>query len=195
MFKQLILIRHGQSEGNLRGIKQGMWDAFGLTPQGRQEAKACGERIKVCKPDLLLMSPLLRAKETAELIAAELGNGSDITPEPLLREVDHGLLQGLDKSERERRFTKELELLRANGYDYSVVGGEALPDVRKRARNMQVGLCSYDQQVVAAVTHGGFLRILLQTFAQNDQAVFDCINGCIYIVEPARDGKFDIYPF
>ena len=63
---ELILLRHGQSEGNLARIFQGQLD-YPLTDKGREQARAARERLGDYTPDLLLSSPLKRAYETAQI--------------------------------------------------------------------------------------------------------------------------------
>ena len=71
---QVTLLRHGESIGNFEGRHQGQAD-FPLTERGRQQVNALVNRwIAEKKPfDLVISSPLARARETAEIIASSLG--------------------------------------------------------------------------------------------------------------------------
>src|SRR5512145_612212 len=70
----ITLLRHGESEGNLAGVIQGQMD-LPLTPRGCRQAEALGKhwKAKGVTFDRIVTSPLLRARQTAEIVAAELG--------------------------------------------------------------------------------------------------------------------------
>ena len=65
--KKLYFIRHGLSEGNVQEIWSGSTDTP-LHTEGRAQAKAAGQKAKKLKIDLVVSSPMSRAKETAEII-------------------------------------------------------------------------------------------------------------------------------
>jgi 2,3-bisphosphoglycerate-dependent phosphoglycerate mutase len=102
----LILLRHGESEWNLKNLFTG-WTDVGLTPKGREEARAAG-RLMVeagLVPDILFTSVLVRAIETADLAIEEAGWGSLPTRRSWrLNERHYGALQGLDKKETAEKF-------------------------------------------------------------------------------------------
>ena len=86
------LIRHGQSEGNLRQVFHGQFD-YPLTAQGREEALLCGEKLRDVPLVRCCASDLRRARETAELALS--GRDVPITLLPALREQNVGDLEGL----------------------------------------------------------------------------------------------------
>ena len=81
---KLYLIRHGQSEGNLRQVFHGQFD-YPLTAQGREEALLCGEKLRDVPLVRCCASDLRRARETAELALS--GRDVPITLLPALREL------------------------------------------------------------------------------------------------------------
>src|SRR4030066_2591894 len=89
----ITLLRHGQSQGNFEGRHQGQAD-FPLTDLGRQQTNALVDRWKAEKKeiDLIISSPLMRARETAEIIATVLG--IPLVFDPLWMERDNGLMAG-----------------------------------------------------------------------------------------------------
>ncbi|MEP7216314.1 MAG: histidine phosphatase family protein, partial [Anaerolineaceae bacterium] len=97
---RLILVRHGESEANARGIIQGRLD-FGLSELGRLQAQHVAERLMQEEIARLATSPLLRAAQTADVIGAVRG----IVPvvEPALVEYDAGEISGLTGDEIRRR--------------------------------------------------------------------------------------------
>lgn len=156
---RIFLIRHGQSQGNLDGIIQGADDP--LTALGRQQASAAGDWLAQ-RGDIthLYASPLARARETAGIIGAAIGQ----TPvlEPGLAEIDAGVAAGQlweewtlanpDAAERIRTRARTLD----DGWE----GGETGKQFRDRVRAawhdvVQRHLGTDD--VVAVVSHGGAL--------------------------------------
>lgn len=99
---RLAIVRHGQTVENARGRWQGLRDSP-LTDVGRQQARAVGERLKPQGPwAAIYTSPLGRAVESAELLAAALG-APVVPPERELREYDFGEWDGLTPAELEAR--------------------------------------------------------------------------------------------
>ncbi|MFX0092151.1 MAG: histidine phosphatase family protein [Candidatus Hodarchaeota archaeon] len=90
---RLVLVRHGESEGNSKGIIQGHTD-FPLTGRGRAQARDLAQRIlaKNIHFDLCYSSDLSRAAETAKIVANILN--LDVLYTPLLREFNLGVLEG-----------------------------------------------------------------------------------------------------
>src|SRR5678816_4557175 len=94
----LVLVRHGQSEWNLKNLFTG-WKDPDLTEQGIAEAKEAGRKLKAqgLSFDIAFTSVLTRAQHTLDLMLAEIGQ----TGLPIRRVVglgggDYGFLSGLD---------------------------------------------------------------------------------------------------
>jgi broad specificity phosphatase PhoE len=98
---RLILIRHGESEGNASGVIQGRMD-FGLSPTGLLQARATAAHLAALEVDRVVTSPLRRAADTAETIAGPLGQSVVHMPE--LMEYDIGEASGLSNAELRERF-------------------------------------------------------------------------------------------
>ena len=92
---RLLVVRHGQSEWNATGRWQGQADPP-LTDEGRRQSKVAGGALGTF--DAVVASPLLRAAETATIIAERLGIGPVLT-DPDLVERDAGEWQGLTRSQ------------------------------------------------------------------------------------------------
>lgn len=91
MTTRLLLVRHGQSVGNVKQILQGQ-DNGQLTDMGRDQARQVAEQLRDEPIDAFLSSDLTRAVETCRIIATP--HGKDITTTPLLRERDWGDFTG-----------------------------------------------------------------------------------------------------
>lgn len=96
--KKLYFIRHGLSEAN----KAGIWSGHSETPlsrEGREQARRAGRKAKDLSIDLIISSPLGRARETADIIAGEIGYPEDkIVVSELLKERSWGDLEGTPHS-------------------------------------------------------------------------------------------------
>jgi broad specificity phosphatase PhoE len=92
--KHLYFCRHGESEANLQRIFAGRMDTP-LTPHGCEQARLAGQHAGELGLDLIVASPLIRALETARIIAAEAGYPLDkIVTNDLLVERSWGSLEG-----------------------------------------------------------------------------------------------------
>lgn len=145
---RLLLVRHGQSEWNAAGRWQGQADPA-LTDLGRQQAREASRSIG--KVDAIVSSPLIRARETAEIIAEELGVGPVIEVEALA-ERNAGAWSGLTRDEIEARYPGYLaEGRRPPGWE---------PDesVRQRALGgLDALVRTFGAGEILCVTHGGVL--------------------------------------
>ena len=100
--QELLLVRHGQSTANARGIWQGQME-FPLSKKGRRQATLAGRALARAPFDGLYSSPLSRAFETAELIRREAGFSGEVIPVEGLSERHGGLLEGNTWAEQEER--------------------------------------------------------------------------------------------
>jgi probable phosphoglycerate mutase len=156
---RFLLIRHGQSVWNREARWQGQGDPP-LTERGRAEARSLAARLLRERPERLVASDLLRAAETAALLAAALGLEARL--EPRLREWDVGAWSGLTLAEVERRFPDELARVRAGDPEVRPGGGESRRELQARALAALSGLAREEAgRCVAVVTHGGLIRTLL----------------------------------
>jgi 2,3-bisphosphoglycerate-dependent phosphoglycerate mutase len=166
MDRLLVLVRHGQSEWNLKNLFTG-WKDPGLTGLGVEEARTAGRRLKArgLSFDVAFTSALSRAQETLRLILEEIGKPELRTiRDQALNERDYGDLSGLNKDEARKRWGEEQVHLWRRSYDVSPPGGESLKDTVARA------LPYYVQEIlpyvlggerVLVAAHGNSLRALV----------------------------------
>src|ERR1700758_3253120 len=101
----LVLVRHGQSEWNLKNLFTG-WKDPDLTEQGVAEAKDAGRKLKGqgLSVDIAYTSVLQRAQHTLALILTEIGQtGLDTHRDLALNERDYGDLSGLNKDDARKK--------------------------------------------------------------------------------------------
>jgi 2,3-bisphosphoglycerate-dependent phosphoglycerate mutase len=162
----LVLVRHGQSEWNLKNLFTG-WKDPALTELGVSEAKAAGQRLKALGLgfDTAFTSDLTRAQNTLALILAELGQSElPVAKDQALNERDYGDLSGLNKDDARKKWGEDQVHLWRRSYDVPLPGGESLKDTVARV------LPYYNQHILPAVlrgervivaAHGNSLRALV----------------------------------
>jgi 2,3-bisphosphoglycerate-dependent phosphoglycerate mutase len=162
----LVLVRHGQSDWNLKNLFTG-WKDPDLSPKGVEEAIAAGQRLKAkgLKFDLCFTSALTRAQHTLKLILAELGQtGLPETRDQALNERDYGELTGLNKDDARKKWGEEQVLIWRRSYDVPPPGGESLKDTLARALPYYMHMIQphvLDGKTVLVAAHGNSLRALI----------------------------------
>jgi 2,3-bisphosphoglycerate-dependent phosphoglycerate mutase len=162
----LVLVRHGQSEWNLKNLFTG-WRDVDLSPKGVEEAKEAGRRLKAqgLAFDVAFTSALIRAQRTLDLVLQELGQtGLPTTKDQALNERDYGDLSGLNKDDARKKWGEEQVHIWRRSYDVSPPGGESLKDTVARAlpyycQNILPEVLRGRRVLVAA--HGNSLRALV----------------------------------
>jgi 2,3-bisphosphoglycerate-dependent phosphoglycerate mutase len=150
---QLIMVRHGETEWNIRGIRQGHLDSV-LTEKGVAQAKALAQRLARENFTALYCSDLGRAVQTAKEIAALTGH--EIETDPRLRERHLGIFQGLSGEEIKAKHPEEYKLHRTLGPNYVIPGGESVRQQVERNVSFLNELAARHQgEQVVVVTHGG----------------------------------------
>jgi 2,3-bisphosphoglycerate-dependent phosphoglycerate mutase len=166
MDRILVLVRHGQSEWNLKNLFTG-WKDVGLTEKGVAEAKAAGERLKRkgLRFDIAYTSVLTRAQHTLDLMLDELGQkGLKTLKDQALNERDYGDLTGLNKDEARKKWGEEQVHVWRRSYDVPPPGGESLKDTLARALPYYVVHIQPDVlggKSVLVSAHGNSLRALI----------------------------------
>ncbi|EYR80358.1 MULTISPECIES: 2,3-bisphosphoglycerate-dependent phosphoglycerate mutase [unclassified Shinella] len=130
----LVLVRHGQSEWNLKNLFTG-WRDPDLTALGIEEAKAGGKAIAETgiKFDIAFTSDLTRAQKTLSLILDEIGQqGLETIRDQALNERDYGDLSGLNKDDAREKWGEEQVHIWRRSYDVPPPGGESLRDTGAR---------------------------------------------------------------
>jgi broad specificity phosphatase PhoE len=149
---RLLLVRHGQSEWNALGLWQGQADPP-LSDAGREEARLAATSLQGFG-GLFFASPLVRARETAEIISAELG-GRTVMLEPDVREIDAGDFSGLSNDQIEERMPEAWASLRAGTLD-AFPGGESRAHFLDRVRTALIGIAGrHPVDEILVATHGG----------------------------------------
>ena len=157
---QLIIVRHGETEWNIKSIRQGNLDSR-LTEKGMAQANALAQRLARESFTALYSSDLGRAVQTAEEVASVTGH--EIITDPRLRERHLGIFQGLSGEEIKQKHPEEYKLHRSLGPDYVIPGGESVKQqvTRNIAYLNEIGSKHLGETIVV-VTHGGVISGLFR---------------------------------
>ena len=166
MNRLLVLVRHGQSEWNLKNLFTG-WKDPDLTAQGVAEAHAAGKKLKAkgFQFDVAYTSALTRAQHTLTIMLDELGQaGLQTIKDQALNERDYGELTGLNKDDARKKWGEEQVHIWRRSYDVPPPGGESLKDTLARSLpyymyHIQPLVLSGKRVLVAA--HGNSIRSLI----------------------------------
>jgi 2,3-bisphosphoglycerate-dependent phosphoglycerate mutase len=162
----LVLVRHGQSEWNLKNLFTG-WRDVGLTELGVTEARTGGQALAETgiKFDIAYTSALKRAQHTCQIILDCVGqSGLETIRDQALNERDYGDLSGLNKDDARAKWGEEQVHIWRRSYDVPPPGGESLKDTG--ARVWPYYMTDILPQVLAGkkvlvAAHGNSLRALV----------------------------------
>jgi len=128
----LILVRHGRSEWNDKGLWTG-WKDIPLNDEGRAEAIRTAEALADIKIDLAFVPPQQRSKETLTIILDKLGATPPVTEIKAFMERDYGDYTGKNKWQVKEEIGEEEFMKLRRGWDYPIPHGESLKQVYERS--------------------------------------------------------------
>jgi 2,3-bisphosphoglycerate-dependent phosphoglycerate mutase len=161
----LVLVRHGESEWNLKNLFTG-WRDVDLSERGIAEARAAGRKLKAqgFGFDIAFTSALIRAQRTLELMLDELGQQNlPVVKDQALNERDYGDLVGLNKDDARKKWGEEQVHIWRRSYDVAPPGGESLRDTAARV------LPYYIQEILPRVLRGE--RVLVSAHGNSLRAL------------------------
>jgi len=163
---KLILIRHGESDGNVQRKFCGFKDVC-LTKKGIWQAERLAYRLKGLQVDAVYCSDLKRARHTAEIIFRD--RGVDIITNPKFREMNFGIWEGYTFEEVKSKYGygDEFNLWLENiNEKINIPQGESLVDLNNRVMAELGKILKKHEKVdkdetIALVCHGGTIRVIL----------------------------------
>jgi probable phosphoglycerate mutase len=151
---EILLVRHGETDWNVERRFQGHADPS-LNDNGRAQAHALAAELAAEHIDAVYTSDLTRARETAEIISAQLG--VDIVPRSELREIDVGDWEGLTWDDIERQFPDGRRRWDESGHGWE--GGETYEQLAERVVDaLRRIAAAHPGGRVLVVGHGGTIR-------------------------------------
>jgi broad specificity phosphatase PhoE len=183
---KLIMVRHGESEGN-RDRRFNISPDIPITELGRKQAQETAERIaRMFRPEAIIASPYLRARQTAEIIAEPLGLPVEVVHD--LHERDLGSLKGESYDVLRDLRRNDPAFDRQQGWLWKPEGGESYDDVRRRVMVAIEGLRErYPEHEVVVVSHGGVMLSMWAHLVGRWKDAHLPPNCGIVIVEHDRD--------
>jgi 2,3-bisphosphoglycerate-dependent phosphoglycerate mutase len=177
----LVLVRHGQSDWNLKNLFTG-WRDVDLTEKGVAEAREAGRKLKAqgIKFDVAFTSVLKRAERTLDLMLTELGQTAiPVFKDQALNERDYGDLVGLNKDDARKKWGEEQVHIWRRSYDVAPPGGESLRDTAARVlpyyiREILPRVLRGDRVLVSA--HGNSLRALVMVLDKHTPETITKLN-------------------
>ena len=155
---RILLIRHGQSQGNAER-RFGGHSATPLSELGRAQAEATARALRDEGVSAIYSSDLLRAVETAAPLARETGLGVGSTD--AFRERSVGRMEGLTFEDAAEQFPEEYAALLRRDFDHVLLGGESYRQLLDRAaRELDRAIETHRGGTVAVFSHTGTICIL-----------------------------------
>ncbi|MCB1481950.1 MAG: 2,3-bisphosphoglycerate-dependent phosphoglycerate mutase [Rhodobiaceae bacterium] len=171
MERLLVLVRHGQSEWNLKNLFTG-WKDPGLTERGVKEAHAAGKALKELglSFDIAFTSALSRAQRTLSIMLDELGQGDlETIRDQALNERDYGDLTGLNKDDAREKWGEEQVHVWRRSFDVPPPGGESLKNTAERV------LPYFEAEILPRVLKGE--RVLVSAHGNSLRALIMQLEG------------------
>ena len=178
---KLYLIRHGQSETNLKMIHGGQLDVS-LTQQGEKDAKSAGRLLEGISFSQVYTSDLKRAMQTADIALPAY----DKIPTALLREIGLGKLEGRKPEDCQAEYGERYITEKANR-NFRDFGGENYADHVKRAREFLDTVATEKDENIAAFCHEGTIKAMLDIVLNIGHWVsiknILCSNGSVTVLD------------
>jgi broad specificity phosphatase PhoE len=154
----IVLARHGETTWNKDRRFQGQLDVE-LNDTGREQARALAQRAAGHGFAALYTSPLVRARETAEIVGAQIGLQPRV--DDRLKEGDVGDWQNRYKEDIQRDEPDAWEAFRQGGEDFRFPGGESLGEQQERVIAALVDITQAGDLPALVVCHRGVIRCAL----------------------------------
>lgn len=217
---ELLLIRHGESEGNVAATEARLAGAevidvpardadVNLSDTGREQAKALGTALariaEEFRPDAVVSSPYARALQTAEIGVETAGWNVKVRTDERLRDRELGILDRLTRLGVETRFPEEAERrLWLGKLYYRPPGGESWADVALRLRSVldELNSLGTDHRVMLVCHDAVILLFRYVLEGMNEQEILDLAAGTSVLnasitryVRPSGEGPWTLESF
>ena len=156
---KLGMIRHAKTRWNLEKKIQGSTD-IALSSEGKIEAARWGALLKSEPFDLILSSPLIRAKETSQILSGQMD--LPLFYDRDLREQDFGDWEGQRIMDIRKNDPTEIEFQESRGWEFCPPGGESRTSVLERvSQALERTAKTFENQYILVVTHKSVIKILI----------------------------------
>jgi probable phosphoglycerate mutase len=174
---KLVFVRHGESEKNILKIKSSTKDKWPLTEKGRSHAETIAQNLSTMGTfDIIISSPILRARQTAEIISERLN--LPIVFDDSIGEYEYGNWNDLTHEEMSRKHQDYLEYKKhekgtQEHFNFKLGGAESRSDVVVRIRNFLEKIKKeYSGKNLIVVSHGGINGAIEMVLNNSDLETF-----------------------
>lgn len=174
---KLVFVRHGESEKNVRKIRSSTKDKWPLTEKGKLHAKNVAGKLSLLGNfDIIISSPVLRARQTAETISEQLN--VPIVFDDLIGEYEYGNWNDLTEEQMVEKHTdyseyKKYEKGTKQHFDFKLGGAESRSDVVERIRRFLEKIKKeYPGKNLILVSHGGINGAIEMVLNNSDLETF-----------------------
>lgn len=151
----IYLVRHGADDNS----KRGGWSNHPLTDEGLKQSEELAQRLtdNKCDAEIICSSDLLRAKQTAEVLAKKLNLDIEYIPE--FREVNNGDLAGMDNAVADKLYPNLY--WRMLEWEQKYPNGESPKEFYERIKTAWDKLVCGNHKSIILVTHGGVINVIM----------------------------------
>jgi probable phosphoglycerate mutase len=168
---KLYFVRHGKSEANIQHVISNRASHFGLTELGRGQAQTLAEKLRDIPITAIFSSPVLRAKETADIVSRSFYLPYQVTE--ALREYDCGYLEGRSDEESWKQHRKYYEDWTVHhNYSSKPTAGESFIDIQNRFLPFIESLKHRNDEHILLIGHGGTFHLMLPLVLTNIDSDF-----------------------
>jgi probable phosphoglycerate mutase len=191
--KKIYLVRHGQTDYNLKGVVQGSGIDAPLNWNGHKQAKAFFDYYKDVPFEKVFYTGLQRTKQSVQGFI-DLGLPHEAVPD--LNEISWGRYEGVPMSHEENRYYLDmLQKWSTGDLDYAIEGGESPNMVAKRLGNGIKHILSQPEKTILICMHGRAMRVLLSLLLSYNLRYMDVFthqNLGLYLLHQNEMGLFRI---
>ena len=194
--KELYIIRHGQTDHNLKGIVQGKGVNLSLNELGRKQSQAFFDAYRHVPFDSIYTSTLTRAQESIYPFR-DMGISYEVFPE--LDEISWGNMEGTQSTmENSEVFLELLSKWKSGDIDAKPEGGESPRELQERQKRFVDHLLHTPHRNILISMHGRAIRSMMCTLTDtplSQMEDFPHVNLTLYKLNLHSDGKFEIEKF
>jgi len=191
--KKIYLVRHGQTDFNLKGVVQGSGIDAPINSTGKAQANAFYQAYKEVDFDQVYHTALIRTRQSIQQFL-DLGIPSGTLAE--LNEISWGDYEGTPMTPEEGEYYKHMLAQWSEGnLDYSIAGGESPNQVAERMSKGIEKILEGPGETILVCMHGRAMRIFLSLILNYDlryMDIFEHSNLCLYLLEQLSDGSFKL---
>lgn len=175
---KIIFFRHGETDNNVKNIMQGAGMDTPLNAHGIQQAKELGEKAKSFGLEKIYSSTLIRAIQTATLMAATCG--LDVEPIEGVEEFHYGEVEGMYVPDAIEKYGMDKVIIKATEkdmYDTPLPGGETINQCITRVLNALQKIKEENEgkyERIAIISHGATLRLMYYHFFKIQRRLANC---------------------